>query len=768
MRLVVLGRVVQGVTGKRSPRTVDGTAVPVKTTELRVPGVGGSSAEEILDRPIVTRVAGDQNAGFFRPKAGYGDPRGPGGVLIEAYRWGDLTGGRATRTLSLVLLLPFMLSNIAIWMLPPAPPGSVAVARAICRLLAVTLTAMYVLSVVGVAIDLVAWQCAAYPHCTADRRTVSWLAGLQPGQRIALSALVPIAAVALMWWLGARSWRLPEDASATPVPGGCGAPRLDVHGFWDNRAFLRRLRALHVAIALGTVDVVLLGAVAPHDNRAVGYALLALAAVVIVAAAALLCRPARPGHPADGRVGALIHAVRAAMLAVTALTVGYAALPRSRWTTGPELPGYDALVAWLYVSQAALILILAAVVLRQRSRTRTPTFLDGLGAPVVAAFAVGLGVAYSSAVVYAASYYLDRNLNPTPRRLLPSGVPPLLPPVAYRWAAMGFFVAVLVTALAAVLRGRLTVRRRRRAAMEVLRRDFPDAPPEPQPRVRAVRDAIARARLTDESWPLPAAYAVIFVLILGSAGLSLAGIGPRELGLRIGGESLARSVVFISHLGSNLTGLFAVAMAVAALSAHRAKAVGIVGVLWDLATFWPRTTHPLAPPCYTERVVPELIRRIRYLTRHGGAVVLSGHSHGALLVASAVLQLEPACLERVALLTHANPLRRLYSMVFPAYLGPGTLRDIGDRVNWRWLNLWRDTDWIGGWVLSPGPARPAAGPGARVDPASGVDRRLPDPQGLLTPPRDTVPPPVRGHSFDPNEEEYRQAVRDLVARLGSS
>ncbi|MCW3818561.1 hypothetical protein ONA91_29395 [Micromonospora sp. DR5-3] len=47
--------------------------MPVETTELRVPGVGGASAEQILDRPIVTRVAGDQD-GFFRPKAGYGDP----------------------------------------------------------------------------------------------------------------------------------------------------------------------------------------------------------------------------------------------------------------------------------------------------------------------------------------------------------------------------------------------------------------------------------------------------------------------------------------------------------------------------------------------------------------------------------------------------------------------------------------------------------------------------------------------------------------------
>lgn len=27
--------------------------------------------------------------------------------------------------------------------------------------------------------------------------------------------------------------------------------------------------------------------------------------------------------------------------------------------------------------------------------------------------------------------------------------------------------------------------------------------------------------------------------------------------------------------------------------------IGRVGGLWDAAAFWPRTTHPLAPPCYT-------------------------------------------------------------------------------------------------------------------------------------------------------------------------
>lgn len=457
---------------------------------------------------------------------------------------------------------------------------------------------------------------------------------------------------------------------------------------------------------------------------------------------------------------------RVAIFSITASTLGYSALPRLEWDSGTELPGYGSLVAWLYAAQAVLMLLLGVIVVRQRRRITSPSFVGGFGAPVIVAFAVGVGVAFSSALLYTASYYLDRNVDPRPRRLLPAGVPPLLPPVAYRWAALGFFVAVVVTALAALLRSQLTLRQRRRRAAEILRHDFPGAPPQPHPRIGAARDAIVRAQLTDRSWPLPVAYAVVFVLILGSAGLSLAGIGPRELALRIGGEPAARSAVFLSHLGTNLTALFAVAMAVAALLTHRSKGLHRIGVLWDLATFWPRTAHPLAPPCYAERAVPELTRRIECLTRRGGTVVLSGHSQGAVLVAATILHLRLPCLERVALLTHANPLHRLYSKIFPAHLGPSALRDVGERVGWRWLNLWRDTDPIGAWIFSCGPDSPAHGNGRprSGDRADGVDRRCRDPHSLLTAPEDPAPPPIQGHRFDP-DSDYQAAVRDLVARL---
>ena len=66
-----------------------------------------------------------------------------------------------------------------------------------------------------------------------------------------------------------------------------------------------------------------------------------------------------------------------------------------------------------------------------------------------------------------------------------------------------------------------------------------------------------------------------------------------------------------------------------------------MGVLWDLGTFWPRAAHPFAPPCYAERAVPELAKRISYLVEQGQGVLLAGHSHGSVLLAATVLQLPP-------------------------------------------------------------------------------------------------------------------------------
>src|SRR5688500_12790070 len=100
-------------------------------TELRVHGVSGTPAESMLDRPLVGRVAGDGEAGFHRPRVEYGATTGPGGATLEGYRWGNLTAGAAARAFWL-LLLPFTLANVALWLRPPAGSVGSALVRNLC------------------------------------------------------------------------------------------------------------------------------------------------------------------------------------------------------------------------------------------------------------------------------------------------------------------------------------------------------------------------------------------------------------------------------------------------------------------------------------------------------------------------------------------------------------------------------------------------------------------------------------------------------------
>ncbi len=99
-----------------------------------------------------------------------------------------------------------------------------------------------------------------------------------------------------------------------------------------------------------------------------------------------------------------------------------------------------------------------------------------------------------------------------------------------------------------------------------------------------------------------------------------------------------------------------------------------VGVIWDLTTFWPRAAHPLAPPCYAERVVPELHIRTRWALDKPHAmpnqVVVSGHSQGSLIVLAMVSRLNPVHLSRVRMITYGSQIRALYGRVFPRVFGP--------------------------------------------------------------------------------------------------
>ncbi|MEU5403954.1 hypothetical protein ABZ348_32260 [Streptomyces sp. NPDC005963] len=190
--------------------------------ELLVHGVGGASPQEILGDPRTVRISGDEKAAIFRrcdDETAERDPgRGRDQPVPEAYCWSNLTSGNSARALWL-LLLPFMVVNLAHWMRPRAAgrPGASRAYGVLVRLVALSLTVLLTAAACEVALDLVAWQCAGVASCANSR---SWLGFLsaeqggwwsQPGRRLALASLVPAALVGLLWYLSHRTWNAYES-----------------------------------------------------------------------------------------------------------------------------------------------------------------------------------------------------------------------------------------------------------------------------------------------------------------------------------------------------------------------------------------------------------------------------------------------------------------------------------------------------------------------------------------------------------------------------
>ena len=160
---------------------------------------------------------------------------------------------------------------------------------------------------------------------------------------------------------------------------------------------------------------------------------------------------------------------------------------------------------------------------------------------------------------------------------------------------------------------------------------------------------------------------------------SMCGVPPWELP----GFGWTRSVATASMW--LVVGMSAGLIALGSQIRRSEKARKAVGVIWDLTTFWPRAAHPLAPPCYAERVIPELLIRSRWaLDRHGevqhsqNRLILSGHSQGSLIVLATASRLDHEELARTRMITYGSQIRALYGRIFPRGLRPGVRRQRTD------------------------------------------------------------------------------------------
>ncbi|TMR95992.1 hypothetical protein [Nonomuraea basaltis] len=731
-------------------------------TELRVHGVNGTPPEGMLNHPHPRRVTGGGPTGFYRRWWPTGRPVGddadvPGVRHREAYAWGGLTSGG--RTIALWLpLLPFSLANLSYFMLPRPPRGARLrhVTEAAQRLFALLLTGTLVGAVTRASVDLVGWQCtAAGRACTHDTSPawVHWMGALwgsEPSRRLAVTALVPLLVVVLLWWLARRTWRRDEQ-TVIPADGVSRTrPLLARPRLWHGGAPVWRLRVVHVAFSIASIG---LAVSAPFAGTPQGLALTVANGGVQLAAAVLVVLPwlARRVDPHSGArapewLTYACLALRAAAPLVFAATVALALAGMSPSATGLQLPGVGvgAFQFALTIGLGLFVLVTTCVLAamdRPRS-TRDPIerrALGGLAGWFALMAAAGTANVLALGVQFWTATFLG--LPGSTAEPEPLGRKLFLDDAVWWTAALVPLLLLGLLALAAVL----CLIRRAEAARLAPRL----APYYGQRHSGAVAAKWALAALTDR------AGLVLAVLTgIGVAGFAAVTViyrfrlfppigGIAGLLASIGSWAMIAAIVGVALLGR--------------LTYCDSRLRRTIGILWDVSTFWPRAVHPLAPPCYTERVIPELIARVgRLAGTDRDRVILSGHSQGSVIAAALVPQLNPRLRRRVRLLTHGSPLRRLYAAFFPAYFGTPGLTAVRDAVPW--YNLYRLSDPLGGPVFRRVDPL-GAGPGAKRIDADPVDRFCWDP---LRPGPGQPLPEARWHSDYWLDPLYDEALDRLI------
>jgi hypothetical protein len=662
------------------------------------------------------------------------------------------------------LLIPFTFSNLAMWMEPPARGLTRRIMNGLSRLLALTTTLTLVTACASVALDLIAWQCGSPANScprTEPLLDVVFSGVLEPpGRRLAVAALIPIGLVVLLWIPGRLTWARYESYILTPGgdPNGTELARPE---FWNGREQVGRLRSLHLASALALIDVLLLRVLARHDSardafagvafplspdqvRVTGTMLEALTALVVLVSVLLLLAPRVVDRGSESTIPSTVTTLlRSVAVAITVMTLLYACLPRAPWLATGPMSGPGTAAGILMAIQVALVAgsMIAVVFLRRLVRG---AIFAGFGAPIVAYLGAGLAAVMAGGLAVRAADLLNGGAGlPAVDR---SGISA---PIAYQWAMVGLDATAIAVALVSIWTALVTRPWQRRQARRGTDEDFPGGRAHDPQRAARIDRALAKSRLADQT---VATYGWLWtVLAAGSAlatGLAVVGTGPLDLAAKS-----ASDLTFVAvNIGSYLANLLIVVLLLLGVQAYRVEgARRVFGALWDVGTFWPRACHPLAPPCYGERIVPELAARGSWLANGDRRLLLSGDSQGSVYAAAAVLHMPRVAQRNTALLTTGSPLGRTYNRLFPAYFNDDALAAIGEAVAGprgleRWINLWRRTDPTGG-IVGVG------------------DRRLADPSSFEPSPGDTTYPPIRGHSGYRVERGYAMAADDLRGLL---
>ncbi len=667
--------------------------------ELRVHGVSGTSPRDMLYTDPLPRAA-DPGA----PRAYttvYRKPQRDSEVEVEAFHWGGLTAG-SWRTAFWILLAPFVFANISGWM----ADRQNRLGRAGVRVAGLTLTSLFVSQVAVVLVDM--------PY--------HWLSGRIEGIWLRVTVLALFVLFGFLFFLlvqkASTQSHFPPGLStdrqlelildpnpATMLPDGqaddtqwedpAGATLSDPV-VWLPHAILHRLRRLHFS---GGIVVIGLTAARATSRPQLQWALIGLGLFVIVLTVATTFAPTAKWV----RYGtAWSSAVAIAGAGWSLVVLGFSDLPGGgHWTGVHELTFHIAIVMF---AASGFILFAGLASLGAFTIGAQLGGAFGLALAFVAEQTIGVhevrrqGAAWTAVAMLLLTVFLvciaAALSRPWDKSGLVAGKGADGIGKSHRLMAEVRRITVasrLVFQLAAVFAIVVGV-----SAVAIGCVGYTSCSPfnlgeEPGTVVQFLIIGLAALAVLLVWWTAHRIYGGIAVLVPLAVGAVL-------LAMRLGFHEITILKVTLDF--STLVGL-AVALAVllpgsfivtSLIGGFRdAERRRKVGILWDVASFFSRWYHPLAPPSYG----PIVVQKLRAELETGERDVLSAHSQGAMIAVVTLGQMETGLPS--ALLTYGCQLGLHYPAHFPTAGIAELVESVREKLGeGQWVNLWRVDDPLGG------------------------------------------------------------------------
>lgn len=673
-----------------------------------------------------------------------------------AYNWSDLTSGRRRHALWL-LLLPYTLVNTAGWMLPAARRGETRIGfwpSAMVRLGGVIVTAVFALFALAISLDLFVYSCVfdslvtEMPQtCRGTRFAVEHL-GLDT--LVTLGSLLPAAAVSVLGYVIGYEPRRRRLAAAAFAAGDAEASDSDEdpartrtitdRRLWRSHAVGWQLTILHGAAAFATVGIVMYSIIHLPGSTYLRDPYFWTSVVLVPAAVFGAVMAASANVHTGNRYTGIVLAVGGLTLGTTgALVLRIQEFNAAILTTSPSwarpltltLIGITVVISVILVISGrpdpaksippAALLLLAPVVgavfgsgayllvlsVLGRGEAPPPEWFPGMDW-ISLSFLLFILVALGAISAWlswswrqddgdSAMAGLMRGL-----REMTSGVLGLLSGVVLLLLVLLFVFTILgAGGDDGTLVSPYTVDGDLVGNLEL---------------ITGVAVALAIAGVVSLTWRYLigsatgeraklrpwVALAVFAVVVVGIVGVVLILSAGRVGSIEAFGASLDfSSTRQIAMSVAVLVPIVLIGSRIRASFGNRDARRGLA-VVWDLGSFWPRWYHPLAAPSYTPVAVPDLQVFIDELSRDDTAVILAAHSQGTVLGMVSLLSahLSDDQLRRVAFLTYGSPIAHLYEKLFPAHFDRARIDQLCQMFTQEdtalWLNLWRDTDPIGG------------------------------------------------------------------------